>query len=31
MEDSEIYETDQERCNFGSYAPEIIEGRKATE
>ena len=29
--DCELYETDQARRNFGSYAPEIIEGRKTTE
>jgi hypothetical protein len=25
------YDTDQARRDFGSYAPEIIEGRKTTE
>jgi hypothetical protein len=29
--DCELYETDQARRNFGSYAPKIIEGRKTTE
>jgi hypothetical protein len=29
--DCELYETDQARRDFGSYAPEIIEGRKTTE
>ena len=29
--DCELYDTDQARRDFGSYAPEIIEGRKTTE
>jgi hypothetical protein len=29
--DCELYDTDQARRGFGSYAPEIIEGRKTTE
>jgi len=29
--DCELYETDETRRNVGSYAPEIIEGRKTTE
>jgi hypothetical protein len=29
--DCELFETDQARQLFGSYAPEIIEGRKTTE
>jgi hypothetical protein len=30
-QDCELYDTEQARRDFGSYAPEIIEGRKTTE